>query len=161
MISSPKISFLPVAIALVTMLSGCATTPAGPVHITKVNPYHYQYGDEFVRTDDQMIRFEHRRIYHGAVDGKELEAREGNYYSVFWKSKNRAPATVRFEYRSANTGPQIHLKEIHVSAPKKSNVTKFEVIGQEYETKGKVTQWKASVIENGAVVAEFKSFLWK
>ena len=47
-----------------------------------------------------------------------------------------------------------------VSEPKHSNVTKFEVTADTYLRDGKVTQWKASIVEDGVVVAEYKSYLW-
>ena len=85
----------------------------------------------------------------------------GQYYSVFWKSATKQSVTVRLDYRQGITGSQVLSKELFIAKPKRSNVTKFEVTGDEYRDGGKVTQWKASVIENGSVVAQYKSYLWK
>jgi hypothetical protein len=141
------------------LLTGCTTSGSGPVAITKVNPYHVQNGP-FVRTEDLMLDFEQRRYLYGAVENTEKAELFGNYYTIFWKSETKAPATVRFEYRQGSTGLKIHSQELVVSEPKRSNVTKFEVIGGDYQRDGKVTQWKASIVENGSVVAEYKSYLW-
>lgn len=140
-------------------LSACNTT-SGPVSIVKVNPYHLDT-IAITRTDDRMIEFEDRRRLYGAVTSEDYREISGQYYSVFWKSKDRNPATVRFEFRQSGSGPKVYSKEILVSRPKRSNVTKFEVTGSEYLNTGKVTQWKASIIESGVVVAEYRSFLWK
>lgn len=142
------------------LMAGCTTTGSGPVTISKVNPYHLETS-RIVKTDDEMITFEHRRHVYGSVDGEDFREKKGYYYTVFWNTKTKAPATVRFEYRLAATGPQIHVKEEHVSSPKGRNATRFEVIGAEYRENGRVTQWKATVVENGVVVAEYQSFLWK
>ncbi|MEM6278980.1 MAG: hypothetical protein AAF733_05845 [Verrucomicrobiota bacterium] len=142
------------------LLSGCVTTSDGPVTITKVNPYHLQPGP-ITRSEDEMIVHEHRRLLHGAVDSAEYKERMGNYFTIFWTSKNQVPATVRFEYCQATTGPKVYTREIRVDSPKRKNVTKFEVTGTEYEDLGKVTQWRASIVENGAEAAEFRSYLWR
>lgn len=148
-------------LSLATLLvSGCATDPEGPVTITKVNPYHLQPG-AFVESDDEMIVHEHRRLLHGAVDSSDYTERMGNYYTIFWESKNRVPATVKLEYCQATTGPKVYSKQIRVQNPKRKNVSKLNVTGVEYENLGKVTQWRASVIENGSEVAEYRSFLWR
>lgn len=141
-------------------LGGCTTTGSGPVAITKVNPYHLQSGP-IVKTEDAMIEFEQRRHLYGAVDAAERRELYGNYFTIFWKTETRNPVTVRFEYRQGSTGLQIHTKEVEVVSPKRQNTTKFEVRGDDYHKNGKVTQWRASIIENGVVVAEYKSYLWQ
>jgi hypothetical protein len=141
-------------------LPACATTSSGPVAITKVNPYHL---NTFVpiRTQDDMIRLEQQRLLYGAVDNEERRERFGNYFTIFWKTKSRNPATVRLEYRQGNTGFTTHVQEVQVDKPKSSNTTKFQITGDDYQKNGKVTQWKASIVENGAVVAEYQSYLWQ
>ena len=108
-----------------------------------------------------MIVHEHRHLLHGAIDSSEYTEKMGNYYTIFWESKNRVPAVLKFEYCQATTGPKVYSKEIRVEKPGRKNVTKLDVTGEEYETLGKVTQWRASVIENGSEVAEYRSFLWR
>lgn len=153
-------SLLVVLAAAALTLGGCATDTSGPVTITKVNPYHLQPGAS-VTSDDEMIVHEYRRLLHGALESEEHQERMGNYYTIFWNSENRTPATVRLEYCQASTGPKVYTKEIRVETPKRKNTTKLKVTGEEYQTLGKVTQWRASILENGAEVAEYKSFLWR
>lgn len=152
------------ALCGVFALASCTTTGSGPVAITKVNPYHLQStpgGIDTTGGSDPMLDFEHRRYLLGAIDDSEAEERYGNYFSIFWKTQSKAPATVRLDFRQGKTGNQIHSLEEFVSKPGRTNVTKFQIAGPDYRSKGKVTQWKASVIENGTVVAEYKSYLWQ
>ena len=142
------------------LLGGCATKDEGSVVVTKVNPYHFT-SERQIRTDDPMVDFEYRRIAHGQIDNVERRERLGNYYSVFWNTKTKNPATVKIEYRQGKTGPKIYSKETFVADPGRTNVTKFEVVGDEYHRLGKVTQWKVSIVEDGVVVSEYKSFLWQ
>lgn len=156
-IFSRRLGFLLVFMAL----GGCTTSNSGPVAITKVNPYHLNEKTAASRSTDPMLEFRPERLLHGAVTAEERRDRFGFYFSIFWKTDTRDPATVRLDFRQGNTGSRVFTREETVSSPKRSNVTKFRVIGDEYEANGKVTQWKVSVIEAGKVVAEYKSFLWK
>ncbi len=108
-----------------------------------------------------MIAFEHKRLLLGAINASERSDRYGNYFTIFWRTKTRAPVTVRLEYRQGSTGLRVHSQEVSVPNPKGTNTTKFQVTGDDYHQNGKVTQWKASILENGAVVAEYRSFLWQ
>ena len=129
--------------------------------ITKVNPYHLQPGYR-PRTADPMIDFEYRRKTFGAVDSADYRERYGNYFTVYWKIVRRElPVTVRLEYRQAKTGPKVFAVEELVDAPRRTNTTNFEIIGDEYAENGTVTQWKATILQEGAIVDEFKSFLWQ
>lgn len=157
-LGSPRHFFI-LLLSAVMLLGGCATKEDAPVAITKVNPYHFTPGRQ-PRTEDPMTRFEQSRMAHGQITNAERRERLGNYYSVFWKTKTKSPATVRLEYRQGNTGPKIYSKETFVADPGRTNVTKFEVVGDEYHSLGKVTQWKVSIVEDGVVVSEYKSFLW-
>jgi outer membrane biogenesis lipoprotein LolB len=151
---------LAVAASACGALAGCSVPAAGPVAITKVNPYHLQSVQRVI-TEDEMISFEHRRLLRGAVEATEQRDRFGNYFTIFWKTNRREPVTVRLEYRQGRTGLQVHVQETLVEKPKRANTTKFQVTGEDYHTNGKVSQWRASIVENGEVVAEYKSYLWQ
>lgn len=146
-----------------SLLPVACTVPSspGPVAITKVNPYHLNNAAR-VSTSDSMVRFEKSRLLYGAVDSDDLREKFGNYYTVFWKTDQPGvPATIQLQYRQARTGPKVLTKEIVVSSPKRKNTTPFEVVGSDYETNGPVTQWKAAIVQNGTIVTEYRSFLWK
>ena len=156
---SPLYLFTPLIVAFFA-LAGCTVPKEGPATITKVNPDHF-YPGKVVKTTDRMVEFEHLRRFHGVLDTADYQDAYGNYFSVFWVSEDKRPVTVRFDYRLGKTANQVHSKEISVDSPKSKNVTKFQVTGDEYKNQGPVTQWMASVLDNGAVIAEYKSYLWK
>lgn len=143
------------------LLVGCTVATSGPVTITKVNPFHLNAQTSSASTVDPMLDFEPRRLLHGAVDIEDYEDRYGHYYTVFWKSENRSPATVMLEYRQGSSGSKVFAKEVEVASPKRKNTTNFQITGDEYSEGGKVTQWKVTILENGTKVAEYNSFLWK
>ena len=154
----PKSPF-PLLAGTALALSGCVTN-SEKVSITKVNPYHLTTSVS-PDTDDRMVEFEPRHYLHGALTLEEQADRYGYYFSVFWKTATRQSATVRLEYRQGASGSHVLSKELFIADPKRNNVTKFKIVGDDFEDGGKVTQWKASVIEDGVVVAEYRSFLWK
>ena len=156
---SPAYLFTPLIVAFFA-LAGCSVPKEGPATITKVNPDHF-YPGKIVKTTDKMVKFEHLRRFHGVLEGEDYSNAYGNYYSVFWVSEDQRPVVVRLDYRLGKTAYQVHSKEIIVDVPKSKNVTKFQVTGDEYKKQGPVTQWKASVLDNGEVIAEYKSYLWK
>ena len=131
-------------------------------HITKVNPYHLKPGYH-PRTDEQMIDFEYRRKIHGAVTAEDFRDRYGNYFTVYWRSTHRGePVTVKLHYRQAASGPKILVLEKTLPNPRPGvNSTNFEIIGDDYAKNGAVTQWKATMIQGGNIVDEFKSYLWQ
>ena len=150
-------------VILCSLLVCSCTVPSseGPTAITKVNPYHLFPGS-YQRTDDPMVDFEYRRRIRGAVTSQDRHDRYGHYITVFWKTDQRdVPITIRLNYRQGATGPKIITKEIDVPSPKRKNETEFRIVGDEYATNGPVTQWKASIVQNGEVITEYRSFLWK
>ena len=67
---------------------------------------------------------------------------------------------MRFEYRQQNLGAHVQARELHYPNAKGSVKSEFQIIGDDYEQEGKVTAWRALLIENGKIVALNQSFLW-
>jgi hypothetical protein len=109
---------------------------------------------------DPMINFERQRVNFGAINGYERRQRYGHYYKFFWKSKRPADLTLRFEFRQQNLGAYVQAKEISYPQAKGSFESAFEVIGDDYSKDGKITGWRAILIENGKIVGLNQSFLW-
>lgn len=128
--------------------------------ISKVKIERINLSERF-RTDDPMIAFERRHLMFGAYKSEDYYAREGRYYTLFWESKDRSPGlVVRFEYIQANTEDTIHVKEAAVDRVKRRNVTKFNVIGDEFRDNGNVLAWRALLVRGDEVVATYESYLW-
>ncbi len=147
------------ALSLVSCASKSGT--GGVASITKVNPYHLQPGKR-IETEDRMIAFEQRHYYHGAITAEDFQEKFGHYFTIFWENDAKGTDyTVKLEYTQANTGPEVHVKEVQVPGAKSRNTTKIEVVGEEYRTNGPVTSFKVSLLSGGETVAESRSFLWK
>lgn len=110
--------------------------------------------------EDVMAKFDRDRILYGAVTEEERNARQGHYYVFWWRSQRPADVTVRFEYRQANLGNLVQARELDFSVPKGTHEAKFAIIGDDYLDDGKITAWRALVIENNRIVATTQSFLW-
>jgi len=107
-----------------------------------------------------VMNFERERMFYGAVAATEVEAREGNYFSFWWRAERIAHVTVRLEYRQQNLGSYVQAQEVDVPAAQGTLETSFKVVGDSYLQEGKVIAWRALLIENGKVVALTQSFLW-
>ena len=111
-------------------------------------------------TFDPMIAFERQRLNFGAVSNYEREQRYGHYITLFWRVKRPADVTIRLEYRQQNLGAYVQAKELFYKGVKGSVQSDFTVIGDDYRQDGKITGWRALLIENGKIVALQQSFLW-
>jgi hypothetical protein len=114
----------------------------------------------FKPTMDEMISFERQHVNFGAVTQLDRQQRYGMYYTFFWRASRKADLTVRFEYRQQRLGSYVQAKEFFYPAAKGTVQSQFEVIGDDYAEEGKVTAWRAILIENGKIVGLTQSFLW-
>lgn len=108
-----------------------------------------------------MVQFERELTNFGAITPEDLRERQGHYYTFFWKNRQAANVTVRFEYRQANLGPFVQAREVEYSALRPgSHRTKFEIIGDDFHLDGRVIAWRALLVVDGRIVASTESFLW-
>lgn len=150
-----------VALAGLVMTS-CSSASKGPGGtITKVK-YYFLDPSQVLRTKDPAILFEREHYLHGAFTAAGQVARTGHYYTVMWSADDRnQPVTVRLEYRQANTALQVKKQEQQVADVLKHNETQFQVIGPEYQTGGRVTAWRVSILRGNEELASQDSYLWK
>lgn len=113
-----------------------------------------------VASQEEMITFERQRVFFGAITSADRRERYGQYFSFFWRTKRKADLTMRFEYRQANLGSYVQAREFPYPAAKGSFKSEFDIIGDDFMDDGKVTAWRAVLIENGKIVALNQSFLW-
>jgi len=111
-------------------------------------------------TIDPMIAFERQRVNFGAVNNYDRQERRGHYFTFFWKAKRRADLTLRLEYRQENLGAHVQARELFYKGVKGNLKSDFAVIGDDYREDGRITAWRAVLIENGRIVALNQSFLW-
>ncbi|MDB6152179.1 MAG: hypothetical protein JWL90_632 [Chthoniobacteraceae bacterium] len=111
-------------------------------------------------TVDEMISFERQRINFGAVNQFDRRERYGHYFTFFWRSTRKTDLTVRLEYRQENLGSYVQAQDKVYAAAKGNFKSDFKVVGDDYNKDGKITAWRALLIENGKIVALNQSFLW-
>ncbi|NOX99176.1 MAG: hypothetical protein GXP30_05515 [Verrucomicrobia bacterium] len=158
---SGTLTLLAGAVMLLSNTSCATSSDRSPSAITKVKYFHLDPVNR-VRTFDRMISFDQGYHRYGAVDNQQLQEKTGHYYSVFWKTEDRtANVKLRMDYRHQSTGPKEYSFEIDVDKIRRRNVTKFAVVGEDYLTLGPVTAWKITLMVNGEIAGENKSFLWK
>jgi hypothetical protein len=113
--------------------------------------------------DDDMINLQRLRVNYGAVTQFDRQQRWGNYYDFYWRTLRPATElTVRFEYRQEKLGNFVQAQERSYKNVKKGvTESKFMVIGDDFNNEGRVTAWRAIIIENGKIVALNQSYLWR
>jgi len=163
-----------VSLALATT-GFCKAQPAPPKQLDKANVLPLGLDDAFqfrktkiflnepqlnAPTIEQMIAFQRQSVNFGAVTVLDRMQRFGHYYTFFWRSDRKADLTVRFEYRQQQLGSFVQAKELFYPGVKGSVESKFQVIGDDYIDEGKITAWRAVLIENGKIVGLTQSFLW-
>jgi len=165
-----------VLLCLALAIAGCST-PEGPANrlekadilplalddsyqFRKIQQTTYDNTKAVPTTTSEAANFERLRTYWGAVDYQELIARNGNYYSFFWRAKNRSDVTVRFEYRQAGLSNYVLAKERYYPGVRGSRKSTFEVTGDEFLESGRVTAWRVLLVVDGKIVAMRQSYLW-
>lgn len=114
-----------------------------------------------IPTKDLMIDFERKHRLWGALEGADVSARTGQYFTFFWRAKRPANLTMRLEYRQANLKNYVQARESNYPNAKGSHTSEFAIVGNDYETDGPITSWRAILIENRKIVALLQSRTWQ
>ncbi len=114
-----------------------------------------------IPTKDLMIDFERKHRYWGALDGADISARTGQYFTFFWRAKRAANLTLRLEYRQANLKNYVQGRELNYANAKGSHTSEFAILGTDYENDGPITSWRAILIEDRKIVALLQSRTWQ
>ena len=110
---------------------------------------------------DAPITFERRYRLFGAVTQVDQRQRFGDYFDFFWRAKRQADLTVRLEYRQEKLHDHVQAQKISYRNVRGTHKTEFKVIGDDYLDDGRVIAWRCLLIENGQVVAENRSYMWR
>jgi hypothetical protein len=113
-----------------------------------------------IKNPDALIQFEKDSAYFKTVNSQDRKEREGEYFTFFWKAAVPADLIVRFEYRQEKLGNLVQAREIACPGAKGSMTTKFAILGDDYYDDGRVTAWRALLIEKGRIVGLTQSYLW-
>lgn len=120
-----------------------------------------KFTDVPVPRGNETLAFQREWINYGALSQDERNQRQGTYFDIFWRAERPADITVRFEYRQAKLGNAVMAKETFVAQAKGTVKSSFNVIGDDFQWDGPVTQWRCLLIEDGKIVAFTQSYLWK
>ncbi|MBV8215718.1 MAG: hypothetical protein JOZ08_21085 [Verrucomicrobia bacterium] len=112
-------------------------------------------------TRELMIYMERHRRTWGATDNNEINAKTGEFFTFFWRAKRQADLTLRFEYRQSNLKNLVQAREIYYQAARGSHESAFDIVGNDYSEDGRVTSWRALLIENQKIVALLQSRAWR
>jgi hypothetical protein len=100
------------------------------------------------------------RMDYGGISAEDRRHRFGHYFTFWWRSNRKADLTLRLEYRQANIGSTVQARELYYNGVKGTVKSEINVIGDDYEEDGRITGWRAILIENGKIVGLNPSFLW-
>jgi hypothetical protein len=114
-----------------------------------------------IPTRDLMIDFERKHRLWGAIAAADYAAKTGQYFTFFWRSKRPAALSLRLEYRQANLKNYVQARELFYPEAKGNHTSEFAVVGNDYETDGPITSWRAILIENRKIVALLQSRTWR
>jgi hypothetical protein len=112
-------------------------------------------------TRELSIYMERHRSTWGAIDNAETTAKTGEFFTFFWRAKRQADLTLRFEYRQSNLKNLVQAREIYYPAARGSHESHFDILGNDYSEDGRITSWRALIIENHAIVALLQSRAWR
>jgi hypothetical protein len=111
--------------------------------------------------DNQMMLYEPKYWDHGAILAKDRLDRQGNIFVINWQNDGEpSDFTVRLDYRQAMTRERVMTKTQEYKNFDGYEKTVIKVTGDEYLRGGVVHSWRISIVRNGKIVAQKKSFIW-
>jgi hypothetical protein len=110
---------------------------------------------------EASINFESRYRFFGAVTTLDQRERSGDYFDFFWLAKRDADVTMRLEYRQEKLRSFVQAREIHYPNARGNHKTEFAIVGDDFFDDGRVIAWRCLLVENGHIVAENRSYLWR
>ena len=123
--------------------------------------YTFRNDRRQTRTGNPMLDFEKKYWDHGAVLQKDIEGKQGNIFVINWQNDGTpADFTVRLDYRQANTRERVMTKVQRYERFGGFEKTVIQVVGDDYLRGGVVNSWRVSIVRDGKIVAQEKSFIW-
>ena len=111
--------------------------------------------------DNQMMLYEPKYWDHGAILAKDRLDRQGNIFVINWQNDGEpSDFTVRLDYRQAMTRERVMTQTQEYKNFDGYEKTVLKVTGDEYLRGGVVHSWRISIVRDGKIVAQKKSFIW-
>ena len=111
--------------------------------------------------DNAMMMYEPKYWDHGAILAKDRVDRLGNIFVINWHNDGKSgDFTVRLDYRQAMTREKVMTKTQEYKNFDGYEKTVLKVAGDDYRKGGVVNSWRISIVRDGKIVAQEKSFIW-
>ena len=108
-----------------------------------------------------MMMYEPKYWDHGAISAKDKLDRRGNIFVINWQNDGQpGDFTVRLDYRQAMTRERVMTQTQEYKNFDGYEKTVLKVTGDEYLRGGVVHSWRISIVRDGKIVAQKKSFIW-
>jgi hypothetical protein len=108
-----------------------------------------------------MTMYEPKYWDHGAILAKDKLDRRGNIFVINWQNDGQpGDFTVRLDYRQAMTRERVMTQTQEYKNFDGYEKTVLKVTGDEYLRGGVVHSWRISIVRDGKIVAQKKSFIW-
>jgi len=123
--------------------------------------YTFRNDRSLQTTGNPMLDYEKKYWDHGAILKKDKEGKQGNIFVINWQNDG-APSDfmVRLDYRQANTRERVMTKVERYENFDGYEKTVIKVVGDDYLRGGVVNSWRISIVRDGKIVAQEKSFIW-
>jgi len=123
--------------------------------------YTFRNDRSLQTTGNPMLDYEKKYWDHGAILQKEIQGKQGNIFVINWNNDGKpADFMVRVDYRQANTRERVMTKVERYENFDGYEKTVIKVVGDEYLRGGVVNSWRISIVRDGKIVAQEKSFIW-
>ena len=124
--------------------------------------YDFLLDEKYTPTgDNPVLKQEYRYFYYGAITPEQRSAARGHYYIVNFANKgDAADLTVRMDFRQLLSRDTVNTLEVSFPNFKGRSKQQFVIAGDMYKAYGDVNSWRISVVRNGKIVAQKKSYVW-
>ena len=131
------------------------------VSLNKIYTYRNDLKIKQKATGNPMLDYESKYWDHGAILSKDIQHRQGNIFVINWNNDGEpADFMVRLDYRQANTRERVMTKVERYQNFDGYEKTVIKVVGDDYLRGGVVNSWRISIVRDGKIVAQEKSFIW-
>ncbi len=108
-----------------------------------------------------MMMYEPKYWNHGAILAKDRLDRQGNIFVINWQNDGQpSDFVVRLDYRQAMSRERVMTKTQEYKNFDGYEKTVLKVTGDDYVKGGVVNSWRISIVRDGKIVAQEKSFIW-
>ncbi len=115
----------------------------------------------YVAGNNDALDAERKYLNWGAITGAQLNARQGQYFTVTVKNTGaKGDYYAEFEYRQLKSKDIVRTLKQSLPAFEGATRAYFAVVSKAYVAYGPVTSWRLTIRKGNTIVAQTKSFVW-